>query len=370
MAPLMHFIGAQWSAGHVLSRDEPLLRWQFDPDVLRGRTTPGPTVLLAWLGSEIVGMLGLTGFDLNAGGERYPAMWLSHWFAAPAYRAYNVALRLMWAARELGVEAIGTLGANEASTKLLTRVGLEVIPSLPRWVGVFDTEAAAELVCVANPGLGLADAVQLCRSHVVLWPAADRAMDALRAAGWSPATAAAWDRFWNETLAPKLVGASRDAAYLRWRYVGHPRFEYQMRFAQRDSDGAVEGIAVLRIEQVRGRAARVVRIVEFLASAAAENSLVRWVLEAGRDSGVTMGDFYCSSAPAAQALARAGFRREAATSEGTAAFPSRFQPLEPGHFPMTTLVRLPQAWRGTLGRLASDGRLYITKSDGDQDRPN
>jgi len=37
---------------------------------------------------------------------------------------------------------------------------------------------------------------------------------------------------------------------------------------------------------------------------------------------------------------------------------------------MTTLVRLPGVWRPTLGRLITEGCVYITKADGDQDRPN
>src|SRR5437870_2970573 len=135
---LMDFIGTQWRAGHILARDEPLLRWQFAPGLVRDHDRSGLSVLLAWLGSDLVGMLGLTGFSLNVTGDQFPAMWLSHWFAAPALRRHSVAVSLILAARDFGVEALATLGANEVSTKLLGRLGFEVIPSLPRWVGVFD----------------------------------------------------------------------------------------------------------------------------------------------------------------------------------------------------------------------------------------
>jgi len=91
------------------------------------------------------------------------------------------------------------------------------------------------------------------------------------------------------------------------------------------------------------------------------------VFAAGREAGAVAADFYCSSARAAQPLASAGFQREAA--DASIVFPARLQPLESGPYPMTTLVRLPGMWRGTLARLVADGRLYVTKSDGDQDRP-
>jgi len=365
---LMRFIGSQWHPDHVLSRDETLLRWQFAPERLQGQRAPGPTVMLAWLEGEIIGMLGLTGFEFNALGERYPAMWLSQWFATPAHRRHNVALRLMWAARDLRLEAMATLGANTSSARLLARLGFELIPSLSRWVGVFDVPAAAELVCGANPTLGLPAAAALCRTHLVRPPTGAKAMGSLRAVDWSTDTAAAWDRCWNGVLARQIVAACRDAAYLNWRYVSHPRFEYQLRGAQRASDGAVEGIVVWRVERVRDRATWVLRIVEFLGTPAAEAVLARSVLEAGRDSGAAMGDFYCASARSAEVLVRAGFQRAPAPPGGVV-FPSRFQPLESQHFPMTTLVRLPGAWRGRMRELLDEGRLYITKSDGDQDRP-
>ncbi len=365
---LMEFIGTEWRAGHILSRDEDLLRWQFAPELLHGRRASGPTVLLAWLDGTIVGMLGLTGFDLTVLGDRYPAIWLSHWFAAPAYRRYSVALRLLWAARDLGIDALVTLGANDVSTRLLTRLGLELIPSLPRWVGVFDVAGAVELVRAAGREVSLQDAEQLCRRHLVAPPEATALPGGFGAVGWSPSTAAAWNRFWGERLAPRLVGATRDDAYLQWRYVAHPRFAYQVRVARRDTDGAVEGLLVFRAEQVEGVASRVLRVVEFLATPAAEPCLVRSLLEAAREAGAAGADFYCSSAHAARALARAGFRREAA--DAPVPFPSRLQPLESGVYPMTTLVRLPGVWRPTLGRLMTEGCVYITKADGDQDRPN
>jgi hypothetical protein len=365
---LMRFIGTHWRADHILSRDEALLRWQFAPELLGGRA-PGPTVMLAWLDDEIVGMLGLTGFALNMAGEQFSAAWLSHWFAAPAYRGYDVALGLMRAARGVGVDALGTLGANEVSRRLLPHLGFEVLASLPRWVGVFDVDAAVELVCLANPAVAPEDAWRLCRSHQVDLRASGVPEDDFRPADWSGATAAAWDHFWGETVARGLVGASRDTGYLQWRYRRHPRFEYQLRFAQRECDGSVEGITVFRVEQVRDRGTRVLRIVEFLSSKAAESVLLRSVLEAARDSGAAVGDFYCSYPRAAEPFTRVGFKRPS-TNSPDVVFPARFQPLQAGHDPMATLVRLPGGWRGKLQQLVDEGRLYITKSDGDQDRPN
>jgi len=126
---------------------------------------------------------------------------------------------------------------------------------------------------------------------------------------------------------------------------------------------------VFRVEQVRGRTEAVMRVVEFLGDPAAQTALARAIVQAAEELGVAYVDFYCSSATAARGLEEVGFRLESVTDDQPA-FPTRLQPLEKGYFCMTALMRLPSAMRGQLDALVRAGRLYLTKSDGDQDRPN
>jgi hypothetical protein len=198
-----------------------------------------------------------------------------------------------------------------------------------------------------------------------LGPATER-VDVVR---WTPECAGPWDRYWQEQLAGTLVGTRRDAAYLRWRYVEHPRFRYELRLARRHTDESLLGIAVFRVEQVRNRSERVLRVLEFLALPEAEGTLAETIVQAGREQGVAFADFYCSSPRAARGLEGLGFRLTLAEA-GEPAFPSRLQPLEGDHSGITALVRVQPGQRSNLTRLIDDGRLYITKSDTDQDRPN
>jgi GNAT acetyltransferase-like protein len=366
---LMRFIDAHWSAGHILSRDETLLRWQFDPTRVPGRALQGPAVLVAWHREEVVGMLGLTGFDWNAEGIPMTGAWLSQWLVAPEKRSRGVAMRLLVAARALGLEVLGTLGASDVTTKVLSILGWELIPDVPRWIGVMDHRQAAALLTASDAAVAPDVAERLCQRHRVTdsmpRPSAER-VDVIR---WTPECAGLWDRYWREQLARTLVGARRDAAYLRWRYAEHPRFQYELRLARRRVDGSVLGIAVFRVEQVRERPERVLRVVEFLALPEAEGALAEAVAQAGREQGVAFADFYCSSPRAARGLEGLGFKL-ASAEPGAPAFPCRLQPLEGGHFRMTGLVQVPPGQRGNLARLIDAGRLYLTKSDGDQDRPN
>jgi hypothetical protein len=367
---LMRFIATYWSAGHVLSRDEKLLRWQFDPTRITGCELQGPAVLLGWHRNEIVGMLGVTGIDWNAEGIPMTAAWLSHWLVAPDKRSYGVAMRLLVAARGLGREVLATLGANDAATKILSHLGWELIPDVPRWIGVMDHRQAAALLTAADSAVTPEVAAGLCRRYRVAdgmhgRPSAGP-VDVIR---WTPECAGPWDLYWQNQLAATLVGTRRDAAYLRWRYAEHPRFQYEMRLARRRVDGSVLGIAVFRFEQVRERPERVLRVLEFLASPEAQGGLAEAVVQAGRDQEVAFADFYCTSPHAAGGLEGLGFRL-ARTEPDESAFPCRLQPLEGGHFRMTGLVQVPAEQRGNQAWLPETGRLYITKSDGDQDRPN
>jgi hypothetical protein len=365
---LMHFIDAQWSAGHILSRDETLLRWQFDPSRLTGGALQGPTVLLAWQGDEIVGMLGLTGFDWNSDGIPIAGAWLSQWLVAEEKRSHGVAMQLLFAARDLGFQVLGTLGPNDVTTKVLSTLGWELISDIPRWIGVIDHRQAAALLTTSDAAVAPEVAERLCLRHrVVDGMPARRSAEHIDVVRWTPTAAGPWDRFWQEQLAGKLVGARRDAAYLRWRYAEHPRFGYELRLARRHVDESLLGIAVFRVEQVRNSSERVLRVLEFLALPEAEGALAKTIAQAGREQGVAFADFYCSSPPAARGLGALGFKL---AKPGEPAFPCRLQPLEGGHFRMAGLLQVPPQHRGKLSRLIASGRLYVTKSDGDQDRPN
>jgi len=70
-----------------------------------------------------------------------------------------------------------------------------------------------------------------------------------------------------------------------------------------------------------------------------------------------------------EGLKDAGFYVEQ-LDRGSFQIPLRFQPLEAGGRALNAAIRMPSALRGTLADQLSRGVLYLTKADGDQDRPN
>jgi hypothetical protein len=300
-APLVQeLVDRGWKRGHVLARDEALLRWQYrfpgDDDRL--------SVLLARVDGRPVGFLGIVQAPFCRRGELLRGGWLATWTVAEAARATQAGLALlMEALREFDV--VGCLGFNEQAEAIYRRLGFEVRVPLPRFAALEPRGA----------------------------PAA--------AADWDEA---AWDRRWEE-LGRSFVGTARDTAFLRWRYVEHPRYRYVLRCAG-------DALVVHRVQDVEGR--RVVRFVEALGDADAAAALIGLALH--EVEGAWLADFTCVNEAHAEPFVRAGFVPETSLPELP---PDRFEPLG----------RSTRGLGAAFYGVGAD-EVYATRADGDQDRPS
>ncbi|HKW47094.1 MAG TPA: hypothetical protein VJN70_06600 [Gemmatimonadaceae bacterium] len=362
---VMTFIHEEWAKNHILSRDEALFRWQYDSTNGSG-ATDNPSVLIAWRGDRIVGMLGLTPMRWLQNGTTHSGAWSSHWYVVPELRASPVAFLLIRHAQQLGFEVNGTVGTSAAA--ILRVRGYEIIPEIPRRVAIIDPAKTAALL--------LAGGVDASREREII-EFCDRSVSAAKpreanhewAVGeWSTDVGESWDACWKEAIAPRFAGAVRDSAFIRWRYLNHPTFQYHVSVARHCPSGTVHGVLVSRLETVRGRTEKVLRICDLLTDRTAPaDCLLQHLIQTARQNGVAFADFYCTKS--IDSLSQYGFFAEHATTDELT-LPSRLQPLESGGRPLNAAIRLPEALRGTIGDLLARGELYLTKADGDQDRPN
>ncbi|HMJ62033.1 MAG TPA: hypothetical protein VK493_09735, partial [Bryobacteraceae bacterium] len=180
-----------------------------------------------------------------------------------------------------------------------------------------------------------------------------------------------WDRVDWPAIAKTTIGAARDADYLRWRYLEHPRFEYRIVTV---TEGERSGLLVWRLETIRQSTAegrldvdRIARIVELLpASPSNGRALVGAALAEMRSAGALGADFYGYHAGANHCLEDAGFV-DTSTVEDGERMPARFQPLDGKGGGILSAMFLKEP---APGFLAADSPWYWTKSDSDQDRPN
>ena len=208
---LQELIDTHWQRGHVLARDETLLRWQYpraeDPDRL--------SVLLAEEADLPVGMLGIIPFGFGVKGRRLSGAWLTMWLTVPERRGQRAGLRLLQRALTGEYDMVGTLGFNERTRGVYQALRFHVRRQVPRWVRVVSPEALGALPGEAAepyPVEARTAWAATARRPVLSTPAAS-----VRLLPWSDQTAARWDQSWKEKFAPQLVGTWRDSSYLRWR---------------------------------------------------------------------------------------------------------------------------------------------------------
>jgi GNAT superfamily N-acetyltransferase len=332
---LQAFVDAEFRTGHVLARDGELLQWQHPLDAER-LSVAGATV-----DDELVGILGAIRFEASVRGDRVPGVWLTTWATAPAWRSQQVGLRLLEFVAASAPVA-GTVGGNDTTIRILAALRYDVCRSMPRWVLPLDAVALARLgvrTTAAEPARADAD-VDVARSL-------------------SPALADAWDETWATRVAPSVVATWHDASYVRRRYLEHPRFRYDTRWAV--EDGVPTALLVTRLERVADVDASVLRVLEAIGDRRAVAALATQAARDAAAAGAAFADFYCTSERFAAPLVEAGFAPDET-------FPNRFQPFEPRPRPLSIALRLADETT-TRGVLAG-GDAYFTKSDCDQDRPN
>ncbi len=351
---LRSFIDRHWRRDHALARDETLLRWQFDPARL---ATPDPdaglSVLLAREAGEIRAMVGLICAPFCVNGHVVDGVWLTNLLNLSRDGKGGYGLALFMKVRALGIKAIGAIGINDDVAEIYRGLRFRIVEDLPRWYGTLDGEKASRLMG------GEAGAAAS--------PRRDEDSDfAVRP--WREAGRASWDETWRRRFAPGFVGMARDAGYLEQRYLRHPAYDYDVHVVSRRKDATIAGIAVTRHERVANDDLCVLRILEFLATEEAAPALAGHLVRLGRREGAAFADFYCSDPCRAEALVEVGFRPVDPTAKAVP--PSRLQPLEPGHFRLKCAVWLARDLAKECDLATNCPSLYLTKSDGDQDRPN
>jgi hypothetical protein len=349
LGELQSFLDEHWAPGHILARDAELVRWQHrgagDPDRL--------SMLVAREGRRIVGALGLILISFCARGRRLEGCWLAAWIATPAARERQAGLRLLRGVLDDDrLRFVGVTGVNERTLGIYRALGFSIRKSVPRWVRIVSEDALTTL-------LGDAAAGYRVRSPQAF------ASDRLQISEWSDAHTERWDELWAGKLAPGLLGTWRDAAYLRWRYAEHPRFAYALRVAE-EANGTLRGLAVHRIAEVDGASGRVARLVELLGDPEAMTALAHDVVAAAASADAAFVEFYCTAGFVAEPLRAAGFVREAQPAE---LLPALFEPIDFGTPTLTGAFRVDPTLGIGPAPLDADG-FYVTRSDGDQDRPN
>ncbi len=334
---------------HILGQDRDFLIWQFSPERCRGFEGAGLSAVTLWDGDEIVGFLGVIGCGFNRNGVVIDGGWLCNLVVLPDYRAVGGWMRLMKAVHRLPIGAVAVVGFPPRIGQLYRAMGYQVRERLFRFIRIVDPDQTGRIVTGKGwLAYAQAPATSPFSSGLMIEPLS--VLDQR------------WDAFWRSVVERGYFGTNRDASYMTWRYLRHPRLQFVIKTAVQ-SDGAIKGAVAYRVEQIKDRSERLMRLLEVMAlDDETYAGLLRAVMRDAEERSVAFIDHY-STRPLHSVFQNAGWFEE--TDVEDTVIPALFQPLVPDRRSLNVAVRL-------LGQSALKGLedLYVVKSDGDQDRPS
>ena len=173
-----------------------------------------------------------------------------------------------------------------------------------------------------------------------------------------------YDRLWAVFRSDVTFGTNRSASYMNWRYVRHPYFQYQRRLFESPAGAAY---IVWREEPVTGHEKCVARVCEAIGSPAALADAVPVLYQHLADRPVAFADFFGAHASVLAGL-RAGGMRPVITVPPFD-LPRLFSPLAPDVRKTLNFAISLSADCPAIDLYAHD-KMYLTKGDTNQDRPN
>nr|WP_165972308.1 GNAT family N-acetyltransferase [Paenibacillus piri] len=311
----------------------------------------------AWHEGEIIGILGLMAFDMNIYGKLKFGFAPTNWIVSPEHRHTGAGIELMRAMLNFNPSIVLNHGINANVARLYKGMGgYQVIPDVPRWIGVNDEERTTELLLEGNG--------QPIRYY-----------DPIRSVATTSSyrvseqfNADKWEDFYTK-WARRNVGFSRNAVFISWRYINHPSFNYHI-FTCENAEGEYKGLLILRKEQILDGKGHIGRIVEFIADDQdSAVQLANEVVKFSQQNELLFNDFYCFSSITAWGLEAVGFKRVIKSEADKLVLPTRFKPLDLEITHMMAAIYVAKELQGKIDSI-NDQTWYITKGDADQDRPN
>lgn len=166
------------------------------------------------------------------------------------------------------------------------------------------------------------------------------------------------EKYWEDQLS-RFSGISyKGPEYIDWRFLKHPFVNYTV--LAPDPHGK-EGIATVRVEQVKNTDKKIIRILDMLPAIGHVDNLVGTVLAFARENDAIMADFFCASTPFAQAVCPDPFI--SLKSHLPYDLPMLFQPVE---WRERKSINMMLDANPEFKDLSFDS-MYSTKADGDQD---
>jgi len=274
-------------------------RWQY----LENPGSPdGPRIWVARDASRPLGQMGTMPVALWWGGREVSASWGMDYFVRREAEGRGLGPLLANAWSD-DVEVALAMGLTPSAYAVYKRLGFRDVGQIPFLQKIVDPVAVARrrlgplVGRLVAPALGLALAFRGLGAKPAPQGVAVRQVSEI---------GPEYDALWEKARASYSMCVRRDAAYLRWKYLGCPHKRYDLLAARRENE--LVGFAVSRVEDYRGlRLGWIVDVFAPAGDTAAKDALIGTVLQRFRASGVARAQAFCLNGALAGDLRRHGF---------------------------------------------------------------
>jgi hypothetical protein len=165
--------------------------------------------------------------------------------------------------------------------------------------------------------------------------------------------------YWLNHIERFQTTSCKNKSALKWRYSDHPYIKYK--YIAID-DRAEKGLAVVRIEEIKGMKGKVLRILELFPVKGYEMEIALAVLRNAYEEGAILADFFCVSKKYCDLICPPPFLSLSEHREYD--IPMLFQPLE---IRKRKSINIVLDHNPSLRDISFED-FYATKGDGDQDQ--
>lgn len=298
----------------------------------------------------VLSYLGVTPMALLSHGALVNAAHLISWLSLPEARGKGIG-RSMMAHATAQYDFLFGRSVTQAALAVYRKFGFRYFGSCLRWLLILDSEQCLSLAITPDNKTARRLVARQAESFDCEFMVSKDV----------PSGAGAL----CHNLMADAVAFERSYEYLVWRYVRHPELRYL--FIVVGSKEQPLGISVVRVEDVRDRPGRVLRVVDFLAQGHASLLLAKAVCRFGKDQHCAFLDVFGMSERFVWGLVSTGaFQWH---EEESIRLPYLLQPWDPTVEPPGLLFYATKHfWGGTA--IDDVTALYISKGDGNMDWPS
>ena len=347
---LKEFYERIYRPGYILSDERFMMWWLHDNPYFKGNRL---SAKIAIKDGKIIGHCAFIPQPIWSNGKVYQGAWTGNLIVDEDYRGMGIGGRIHRATMN-EFDTTLDIGANELGEQVLHKNGWTNFGKLNRAVGVIDAQAMKDFTkdkslpekYIIKTDIRISDNIEVIEQK--------RFEDDI-------------DIFWKRYRDNIKNSTERTSQFLNWRYAEHPYFDYKIFTAVRG--GKVEGILVVRLENVSECGRIIVRIVEFMAFEDSDDALINALIEFAQKENAVFIDFFCAGSKYLKAFEKFNF---CTNPEKVRMFTRLFNPIDLERKTFSTISFNGANVKGKLDPklFADKENWYVTSGDGDQDRPN